>query len=70
MLGCHAGYDRPTDRPIGGARFVVVRARRGGACYVSLRTGWSQRWRDPALTMPQMVYSLVVLMLAYGINPQ
>ncbi len=38
-------------------------------CYVSLRTGWSQRWSDPALTMPQMVYSLLVLMLAYGINP-
>ncbi len=39
-------------------------------CYVSLRSGWSQRWSDPALTMPQMVYSLLVLMLAYGINPQ
>jgi diguanylate cyclase (GGDEF)-like protein len=39
-------------------------------CYLSLRTGWSQRWSDPALTMPQMVYSLLALMLAYGINPQ
>jgi diguanylate cyclase (GGDEF)-like protein len=37
-------------------------------CYISLRTGWSQRWRDPALTMPQMVYSLLVLMVGYGIN--
>lgn len=37
--------------------------------YITLRTGWSLRWSDPALTMPQMVFAMVSLTLAYGINP-
>jgi diguanylate cyclase len=38
--------------------------------YIALRSGWSQRMKDPALTMPQMVFSMLSLMLAYGINPR
>lgn len=37
--------------------------------YVTLRAGWNLRWSDPALTMPQMVFAMVSLTLAYGINP-
>jgi diguanylate cyclase (GGDEF)-like protein len=37
--------------------------------YGVLRAGLSLRWRDPALTMPQMVFALSALALAYRINP-
>ena len=39
------------------------------AFYVALRSGWSLRWHDPALTMPQMVFAMASLTLAYAINP-
>jgi len=43
----------------------------GGPCgfYVAIRSGWSLRWQDPALTMPQMVFAIALAALAYAINP-
>ncbi|MBP6494831.1 MAG: hypothetical protein KA287_11380, partial [Rhodoferax sp.] len=38
--------------------------------YVAIRSGWSLRWSDPALTMPQMVFAIVVISLGYYVNPQ
>ncbi|MBN8488212.1 MAG: GGDEF domain-containing protein [Burkholderiales bacterium] len=37
--------------------------------YGVLRTGWTLSLRDPALTMPQMVFALSALALAYRVNP-
>jgi len=37
--------------------------------YVAIRSGWSLRWSDPALTMPQMVFAIVLISFAYYINP-
>ncbi len=37
--------------------------------YGALRAGLALRQRDPALTMPQMVFALAALALAYHINP-
>lgn len=37
--------------------------------YVAIRSGWTLRWRDPALTMPQMIFAIVCAALAYAINP-
>jgi diguanylate cyclase (GGDEF)-like protein len=39
------------------------------AFYVVLRGGWSLHLRDPAMTMPQMVFALSALALAYRIDP-
>jgi diguanylate cyclase (GGDEF)-like protein len=38
--------------------------------YATIRSGRSLRLRDPAMTMPQMVFGLVAMGLAYLINPQ
>ena len=38
--------------------------------YAAIRSGWSLRWSDPALTMPQMVFAIVVISLGYYVNPQ
>jgi signal transduction histidine kinase/CheY-like chemotaxis protein len=42
-----------------------------GICsfYGIVRSGVTLRWRDPALTLPQMVFGIVVIALAYQINP-
>jgi diguanylate cyclase len=37
--------------------------------YVALRSGWSLRWQDPALTMPQMVFAIISVALAYAAYP-
>lgn len=37
--------------------------------YTALRSGWSQRFSDPALTMMQMLLALLTLSAAYLINP-
>lgn len=37
--------------------------------YVAIRSGWSLRWSDPALTMPQMVFAILALTSAYAFNP-
>jgi diguanylate cyclase len=36
--------------------------------YVAQRSGWSLRFADPALTMPQMIFGLVVIFMAYLTN--
>jgi diguanylate cyclase len=36
--------------------------------YVAQRSGWSQRFADPALTMPQMIFGLIVIFMAYLAN--
>ena len=43
-----------------------------GICtfYGLVRSGVSLRWRDPALTLPQMVFGIVSIVLAYQVNPQ
>ncbi len=38
--------------------------------YVMLRSGWSQRLADPAMTLPQMGVGIVFLAASYAINPQ
>ncbi len=40
------------------------------AFYGIVRSGVSLRWRDPALTLPQMVFGIVAIALAYQVNPQ
>ena len=37
--------------------------------YSAIRSGWSHRFADPALTLPQMVFGISTLALAYAINP-
>ncbi len=37
--------------------------------YVAQRSGWSKRFRDPALTRAQMMFGLVVVFMAYVANP-
>ena len=37
--------------------------------YGVIRSGLTLQWRDPALTLPQMVFGIVVVALAYQINP-
>ncbi len=39
------------------------------ALYVALRSGWSKKRKDPALTEAQMVGSLIFVSMAYWINP-
>jgi diguanylate cyclase (GGDEF)-like protein len=36
------------------------------AFFVLIRSGWSRRWREPALTVPQMVYALACGAAAYA----
>ena len=36
--------------------------------YVAQRSGWSMRFADPALTMPQMIFGVVVVFMAYLAN--
>jgi diguanylate cyclase (GGDEF)-like protein len=38
--------------------------------YVALRSGWSQRFSDPAMTMPQMGFAILAIALAYATAPQ
>jgi signal transduction histidine kinase/CheY-like chemotaxis protein len=40
-----------------------------GGFYGIVRSGVTLQWRDPALTLPQMVFGIVVIALAYQINP-
>ena len=40
-----------------------------GAFYVALRSGIAIGLRDPALTMPQILFAILALALAYLINP-
>lgn len=35
--------------------------------YLSIRRGWSRRWRDPALTMPQLGYAITCAAVGYGL---
>lgn len=37
--------------------------------YVALRSGWSRRFADPALTLAQMIFALMALGLGYHVNP-
>jgi len=37
--------------------------------YGVIRSGWTLALRDPALTLPQMVFGIVVIALGYQINP-
>ena len=34
--------------------------------YVAMRSGWSKRFRDPAMTMPQMVFAIVAISYSYA----
>ena len=36
--------------------------------YVALRTGWSKRFEDPAMTAQQMVFAFAMLAVAYTVN--
>ncbi|MDH5539816.1 MAG: ATP-binding protein, partial [Rhizobacter sp.] len=49
------------------AAFIVV-----GVCgfLVAIRSGLTQRFADPALAAPQMVFGIVSIAFAYHINPQ
>lgn len=38
------------------------------AFFVMVRSGWTRRFRDPALTMPQAIYAVTTLALAYPVN--
>jgi len=56
--------------PAGRAAALTVFVLAGqSAFYALLRGGFSLRLRDPAMTMPQMVFALSALALAYSINP-
>jgi hypothetical protein len=37
--------------------------------YGLVRSGVTQQWRDPALVLPQMLFGIVVIAVAYQINP-
>ena len=49
--------------------YVVVLAVTVVGFYVAMRSGFSRCFRDPALTVPQMVFSTLALAGAYLINP-
>jgi diguanylate cyclase (GGDEF)-like protein len=38
--------------------------------YAALRSGWSQRLADPALTLPQCVFAILSISLGYGLSPE
>ena len=38
--------------------------------YIAQRSGWSKRFADPALTRTQMMFGLVVVFMAYVVNPR
>jgi diguanylate cyclase len=39
-----------------------------GAFYFAIRSGFSRRFSDPALTMPQMVFAIIMIAFAYRIH--
>lgn len=56
--------------PSGDARALALFVAIGQiGFYVALRSGWSLRLKDPALTLVQMGYASVALAVAYAINP-
>lgn len=40
-----------------------------GSFYVVMRSGWSMRWNDPALTAQQMAFAFAMLAMAYVLTP-
>jgi len=38
-----------------------------GGFFVLIRSGWSRRWREPSLTLPQMLFAITSGALAYGL---
>lgn len=51
--------------------FLTTAFMLGGALffYIAIRSGWSLRLSDPALTMPQMIYFMSVAAFAYVVVP-
>ncbi len=49
--------------------YVAVLSLTVTGFYVLVRSGFSRRFADPALTVPQMVFAIVALAGAYVINP-
>jgi diguanylate cyclase (GGDEF)-like protein len=37
--------------------------------FIAIRSGWNRRFAEPALTLPQMLFALVSISLAYAIDP-
>jgi diguanylate cyclase (GGDEF)-like protein len=37
--------------------------------FVAIRSQWSLRYKDPALTLPQMLFAIVAISMAYTVNP-
>ena len=44
-------------------------ASNAGGFYVAIRSGWSRRFADPAMTGYQMVFGMTVVAMAYVANP-
>ena len=59
-----AGMATPADAKL----ITVYLALNAVGFYVAQRSGWSMRFADPALTMPQMIFGLVVVFMAYLAN--
>jgi diguanylate cyclase (GGDEF)-like protein len=38
--------------------------------YIAMRSGWSLRFADPALTAPQMAFAFIMLAMAYVLTPK
>lgn len=53
------------DPRLGGLLIAVV-ALASLAFYLATRTGWSERFADPALTMPQMVFAMPMVAATYA----
>ena len=52
-----------------GARWLTALIVGGtGLTYLAIRSGWSLRCKDPALTMPQILFAIVCLAIAYRLN--
>jgi len=55
--------------PVGALVFVAIVVATVIGFYVAIRSSFSRRFADPALTAVQMVFAIVALSMAYAINP-
>lgn len=51
-------------------RISAYLASNGVGFYIAIRSGWSRRFADPAMTGYQMVFGMTVVAMAYFANPQ
>lgn len=67
LVQAHAVHLRIADGADALALSVLMLVAVAGF-YVAIRSGWNERWADPALTLPQMAVAILFIAVAYAIN--